>query len=453
MTANRSAFRPLPLSPVPYPLHHPGPSAPRKIVLPSVAAGGAQSDTDIVNTDEYRERLAHDIAGWQRAGLISREQERAILARMGAGEPRLIGALRMGWLITAVSIIGAVVLALGVILFFATSWETMPDAFRAGLLISGVLASYAIAWVLMERYEIQRIGSAFLLLGALLYVAALFLLAQIYDLPVDSPQLWLLGAIGVAPLAYLFASRIVLLLTIATATAWVIAEMVNRYPDSPEMEASLIVIGAFGVAVYAVGRLHTLKPQLSRFADVYAFAGLLLVLGLMYVFGFRAIWDEVVDSGVEAYAAPTPVYVFIGIAAVLVAAQRLLRARTVEADIESAAQAALLVLAAVVGTWPDWSGYVFVFNAAYFGLAAALVAKGYLQGDERYINFGLAVVAIGLVTRYIDLLWPMLDSEGPAAAFFMVGGVLLLALAFGLERLRRALIKGMQEPPPAGVLP
>lgn len=393
--------------------------------------------------DDYRERLAHDVATWQREGLISAEQERAILARIGAGEPRLIGALRLGWLVTAVSIVGAIVLAAGVVLLFATNWNEIPTTVRTGLPFAGMLAAYGIGYVLMERYDMQRVGSAFLLLGALLFQGGLFLLALIYELPleqpVSTPLLWLLAAAGILPLAYLFKSRIVLLVAIADGAIYVLSAMLDLYPDPPESISAILVVAVFGVALYAIGRLHSMRAWLQQFEEVYAFAGLLVLLGLVYVFTFSEPWEEVIDSSVESFAAPTIVYVAIGATAALVTAQWLVRGRTLETHIETVGQAALLALAAVVATWPDSPAYDTIFNVVFFAVAGAVVVHGYIRADERYINFGLTAVALGLLTRYVDLFW----SSLPGSAFFITGGVLLLAVAFGMERLRRGLLQSM----------
>ncbi|TAK61852.1 MAG: DUF2157 domain-containing protein, partial [Dehalococcoidia bacterium] len=349
-----------------------------------------------MDDNEYRERLAHDVAGWTRGGLITPEQERAILARIGAGEPRAVGILRLGWFVTAISIVGALVLAGGVTLLFATNWEDLPTWFRTSSIIAGMLASYAAGYALIYRYDMQRVGSALFLLGVLLYEVGLFLLAQIYNMPVDSPILFLLAAIGTLPLAYLFESRIVLLIGIANFTGWVITEMVQRYPDSPKAEASLVVVAALGVAYYAIGHLHELRRATRAFVDTYAIAGLLVVLGLTYLFTFDELWSEILDAGVKSYAAPPAVYAAIAIAGALVAAQAWLRPRELETAIDVAAQVMVLGVAAIVATWPAWTGYAVVFNAVYFAVAAGLVTRGYLRGDERYINLGLLVVGVGL---------------------------------------------------------
>lgn len=393
-----------------------------------------------MDEQEYRERLSHDAAMWRREGLISEQQEVALLARSGASGVETVRALRLGWFATAVSVVGAIAFAAGVVLLFASNWNAMPSWIRVGAVFGGMTLAYGIGYALIYRYDLQRVGSALILLGALLYEAGLFLITQIYDMPLDHPwPLFFLAAAGVLPLAYLFGSRIIMLLALADVTAGVVAALVAWYPDSPKSESALIVIAVLGIAFYAIGRLHTLEGALARFADTYVFSGLLVLLGLIYAFTFDEPWSAMTRAGVESYAAPAVVYASIALVCVLVGAQWLLRQRDLESNIEAGSQVALLALAAIVATWPGWAGYAIVFNAAYFAISAGLVTRGYLRGDERYINAGLLAVAIGLLTRYIDVFWSMLAGS----AFFIIGGLVLLAVAFALERTRRGLVRAM----------
>jgi uncharacterized membrane protein len=194
-----------------------------------------------------------------------------------------------------------------------------------------------------------------------------------------------------------------------------------------------------GVGLYAVGRLHALRRDLAPFAETYSFPGLFIVLALVYVFSFDEPWRSMLDEGVESYAAPALVYLSLALTAVVVVMQWALRKRDVESHIDAAAQAGLLGLGAIVATWPGWTGYAVVFNGVYVAIAAGMVTRGYLRGDERYVNAGLLVVAVIIVTRYVDVVWGIL----PGSAFFITGGVLLLAVAFALERMRRELLRGM----------
>jgi uncharacterized membrane protein len=240
-------------------------------------------------------------------------------------------------------------------------------------------------------------------------------------------------------MAYLFRSRIIMLVGIGNFVAWVFSSLATRYEDFPRFGYALIIMATTGVGLYAVGRLHGLRRDLAHFAETYSFPGLLIVMALVYVFSFDEPWRSMLDEGVESYAAPALVYASLGLTLAVVVAAWALGRRDVDAHIDAGAQVGLLALGAIVATWPGWTGYAVVFNGVYFAIAAGLVTRGYLRGDERYVNAGLLAVAIGLITRYVDVFWSLLAGS----AFFIIGGLLLLALAFALERMRRELLRGM----------
>ena len=81
-------------------------------------------------------------------------------------------------------------------------------------------------------------------------------------------------------------------------------------------------------------------------------------------------------------------------------------------------------------------------------LACALVvilwsiSRGARMDDRFVIN--LSTVAFGLWVLYVyfDLFAGLMDQ----AVFFTVGGILLIALALGLENLRRTLVAGTNKP-------
>ena len=122
----------------------------------------------------------------------------------------------------------------------------------------------------------------------------------------------------------------------------------------------LIIIARLGIAFFATAAFaHVVYGPRTLRAEAYVFSGLFALLGLVYCLTFDEPRRQMIDAGVESYAAPSPSSTWsIAIVFVLVAAQWLLRSRDIESNIDTGAQAALFALAgAVVATWPGWVGW------------------------------------------------------------------------------------------------
>ena len=80
-----------------------------------------------------------------------------------------------------------------------------------------------------------------------------------------------------------------------------------------------------------------------------------------------------------------------------------------------------------------WGG---VSCVALFLLNLAMIRIGVATERESWINFGIAGIALNIVTRYFLLFGTMLEG----GVFFIVTGLLVLGLGYWLERKRRALV-------------
>ena len=398
--------------------------------------------------DEFRSRLASEVADWERDGLVSAEQAGRILARYRL-QRSAARAFRLGPVATFVSVLGAVVLGVGVIIFFAANWERMPDALKLLLVFVSMTAAYVGGYALRYRSDVlPRVGDALILLGALLFQAGVFLIAQIYNLPVDSPLALLVGAVGILPLAYALRSRLVLVLGLADGLAWIGWTLQQRYPDMPESYAVPLMYLLVGVLIYVAGHLHLLARLEARFVPVFQVFGLVTVLLPAFFLSFTGVWD-----GIDANRWPTvPWWFALALLLALAGAAGLLfdrgadpagpRRRDIVARVEAAAFALVALSVAVVAYVPaGLDGYAFLFNVLFFGLVALACVRGYLEGEARFVNVGIPFLAVGLLSRYFDLFWGSLETS----LFWIVGGVILLALAAGLERLRRRLLAGFDD--------
>jgi uncharacterized membrane protein len=77
-----------------------------------------------------------------------------------------------------------------------------------------------------------------------------------------------------------------------------------------------------------------------------------------------------------------------------------------------------------------------LMNVILVAIAVALMWHGSLVRDVSQINVGILVLLVVLVTRFVDVFGSLLQG----GIGFIVAGVLLAALAYGLERARRRLI-------------
>jgi len=84
-------------------------------------------------------------------------------------------------------------------------------------------------------------------------------------------------------------------------------------------------------------------------------------------------------------------------------------------------------------------GTVIVSAAAWvlwFLFALWLVVYGALSRQRDFVNTGVLAFGLGIVTRFIDLIGGLADT----GTLFVLGGVVLLGTAWGMERWRRAVV-------------
>ena len=150
----------------------------------------------------FRRNLEKEIDLWVKEGIILPDQKERILGRYQLLKTADEKA-GPGKLITTVSILGSILVGVGVILFIASNWSVLPNWGRLFIVFSSMLASYGFGFYL--RYEAKnypKVGASLILLGSLIFGAGMFLIAQIYHITVHYPNGPLLWGLFVLPLAY-----------------------------------------------------------------------------------------------------------------------------------------------------------------------------------------------------------------------------------------------------------
>ena len=384
--------------------------------------------------DEFAEELRKELPGWVSDGVVTPEQAGAIAGRygQGAGAER-----RRSRAVQAVAVIGAVAAGLGVILFFAASWDAMPREARVLVLLVALAGSYGAGWLQLERRPI--VGRALILVGAIAFGAGIFLVGQMYNVQAHDPLAFALWSAGVAPLAWILRSRALTTLTLLTLGGWIVYELVDALEDLPSDDIGVLAIPValllYGVALYGSGTAA--RGSVSWARGPMRGLGYALVSAGAFVLTFAAVHREV--EGGEVVGTVTRLIIVLSVLAVA-GAGALLLARRATAGWELLVLLALTVLTVVTALSPlAPTPAAVLFNLLLAALALGAVAVGYAEDELWLATAGLAVLTVDVLARFLDLSWGLLSRS----TAFLAAGLLLLGLAYALERTRSRLASRM----------
>lgn len=420
------------------------------------------------------DRLEDFLTSAAEAGIIDEEQRRALLDHADAHEPAgFSGAL---WL----AILASLFVVAGISLLIATNWESIGPVVRVG----GFLALLAIVGETALRARSPGLALALQLAWLLLPLLGIGLYAQTFQLsgaPTTSLLVWLglgvplvwsrshpgiavvhTGALATVLLWASFLAPGPLLLTGGAPTAWGLSSATlalflvqadRKLPDGQKLHA-------LGVAAAWIFGVVTIAPpfQLQDGAWAFLLAAALSTLWLAIVLLRRS------GSGEEGSAAVA----WLAVPYAMTFTWHADDALVGDTNPASMAATSLLVVAAVVTIWripPDrFAGSPMVARlllvaplflaAGFFGglgaihatavlanvflvlTAAILLWHGSTKQRAEVVNVGILVLLVVLVTRFLDVFGSFVQT----GLGFIVAGVLLAALAYGLERIRRGLV-------------
>jgi uncharacterized membrane protein len=407
-----------------------------------------ESDVESSRMPSERQNwLKSRVAKWRESGIISEDQSNAILNYEAAPvEPFRLG-LRFNRLIVVLSTLGAILIGAGLISFVAANWQGIPAIAKLALLIGGQTATYWVAYQLQFRRGYPKIGVAIMFTGAAWFGANVFLVAQSYHLATDNPNLLIWWFLGILPLAYITRSKPITVMAVGIFTigiSWKAATWADN-TDSPFMVmGSLLMVAA---ALYAIGMLHLGRVKLRFHAGPYLVVGALLAIGMTYFLTFDDILRESRSGGVQDFQAMTSSYILlaavisgIAIAALAVAMRNTgnLAGTLASRYGESSVVVLVVGMGWLVASNPFETStpYVITFNLLLIVLIFGSIVLGIVNKREALVNVGIVFFVIDLSTRYIELTVDMLDTS----LAFIVGGLLLLGVGYGMERARRKLL-------------
>lgn len=359
--------------------------------------------------------------------------------------------------------VGAVLVGLGILLFVASNWGAMTPVFKTALLLIAMLGTGAAGYHLRyEREGYEKTGLALLLVNAFLFGASIFLIGQIYHLPLNFWWGMLLWFAGTAFFAYLLESKLHLWLSVPIFLFFLgwfrqrfsvgFSELDFLFTDRNSLLALLPALGAGMTALAVLHRSHarTSFGETTLFhwgLFLVAFPLLIASAGKEIVFRILFIAPDVVSIGVLIVA--------IGLLAAAALGGTFL---TKEGRGALLALGGFVALISFIIHLPHWmgffdtasdpfgftpfpsapllSGLFVVFVVLLFVFLLTVVWQGTMLRRPGIINLGIVGLGVAILIQYFSWAFDMLDRS----LAFILGGILILLLSALLERQRRRLL-------------
>jgi uncharacterized membrane protein len=159
--------------------------------------------------------LHAEVGRWVEDQLISPEQAERLRQRYPLAAP----AFSWGLIVFATA--GALVVGLGVILLLAYNWDDIPKFGKLALIFGAMIGAHTagLRWLRAADWRAQ-LGEAMLVLGTMFYGAAIWLVAQIYNIGEHYPTGFLLWALGALALAWAVRSSALGILAVLLVGIW-----------------------------------------------------------------------------------------------------------------------------------------------------------------------------------------------------------------------------------------
>jgi hypothetical protein len=381
---------------------------------------------------------------WQKAGVLDAEAAR----RIRAFELELEHPAGLRWQGMVALILGALLLACGVILFVSAHWDDMGPGLRYTLVI-GLVAVFHLggAWA---REHFHALSTALHAVGTVSTGAAIALVGQIFNIQEHWPAAILLWAIAAAAGWILLQDEAQPILTLLLFPAWILSEF--SFAAQGHIGQN-VYLGRF-LIVWAVLYLTLFLGSRRKIAQgvLFAAAAIASLVGIVYALESWRSW-----SGSQTFLPfHLRAWAWVDIAALPVALAFIrLRKSLIPVAVAIAFSIALPWCQRI---WTDVfddgaGGHSYYVNNEPNLAARALVAAfalfiawwGVRQASKALVNLGIVGFAIAVGWFYFSDIF---DKVGRSLGLIGLG-ILFLAGGWALEKMRRGLMSRMGQNNPS----
>jgi uncharacterized membrane protein len=401
---------------------------------------------------EIRERIQREsLDAWREAGLLTAEQHARILARISApAVPALARPAtarravsqerKLGRGVSILVNLGAIILAAGLIIFFASNWIEFGRAAKIVSLFALTLFFYLVGFELTQegRWSFPKLGLALVFLGCVMFGVDVLLLALIYDLTAEHAWSLLMDCVIWLAIAYLLRSRLILFLGLIGVVSWFGAEVGYLWGGYWIYLGRPFHFLGLGACLLAISGLQAWRGQ-RGFAAPYALVGLLLIYLsslILSIFdvqrGFRAVdWNAPLAVWVMLYAP----YLLALIALYVIHVHWQQTSLSDPPVLTVLFLQILMLLTSLIAWAPGHREFWFILLLTL--LTSAGIYLGIAWESPVFLNTSIAFFAVNVYTRFYEYFWDAM----PKSLFFIIGGATLIAGGIWIERVRRRLVR------------
>lgn len=418
----------------------------------------------------YLQRLKHDLEIWIERGWVTPQNAEAILAS-ASGEAT---ARRVPQLL---ALLGAVLIGFAAMSFVAANWAELSKLTKLVLLMSTMWAAYGAAFVLDRRGH-PAFAQAAIIGGLALFGANIMLIAQIYHVSTDNPDWILLWCLVSLASAWALPSRPALGLAFLLASLWSFEVTPGQgsvhwgffLPWAASLALTLrlnwlsgLHLALLTLCAWAAFNIDPLSSLFgcgsNEIAAIYLLVSVMLWLGSLRVSQTSMRFG----STMEAYGIVLSFLLFWGlqatapehrvsgmwtgfIALMLIPTAFLLFREWQRKQLAARDAVGFAALAGFGALYPAFAaatpGFVpWLYAGLFIALSVWLLAYGSNQRNRFALNAAFAAFAGEVLYLYFETLGTLLDT----AAFFALGGVILIAGAYGLARVRKRVVNAVDE--------
>lgn len=347
-------------------------------------------------TSEQFDWLGRELSRFEQTGLITPEQVQSMLSSYKVkGKTSFMRILL---------VIGAILIGVGVLSFIAGNWDSLSKTVKFSLILFGLAGTYVIGWKMEEDFP--KTSRSFYYIGLAVYGSGIFLIGQMFHLSSEPQQAFLVWACGAVPLVLYLKDRWVAMFSIILTGIYA-SSIWDSYNSYPYLVWALIPL------FYWIN-----ERWLQKSKSVFFLNNALLIFCFWATF-IRLSWH----GGIIAL-----IFLLVGTGIVFLPFSHY-------TDVLERQGSLIHGIAAIALTFPDlWKVWETVFHVPALGFFAAAGYLLFLFYLLKKGSLSAIIISCALIFRfYVDLSVEFL----PKSLYFLIGGGLLIASGFWIEKSRK----------------